>query len=134
MHSTLTLCHILGNVTQSFPFRNQQKTTTLTQNINQYHFNTHFQNTRENIITIQTENILVISHEYGFKHKHLTNTTLHNIYYQIKNGFNYPRPLQRTVVVALDISKAVDTVNIHKLIQKLTLTNISNTIIKCITN
>ena len=42
--------------------------------------------------------------------------------HQIKKGFNN---LQRNVAVALYISKAFDTVNIHKL----TLTNIPNPII-----
>ena len=36
------------------------------------------------------------------------------------------KPPQCTVAVALDMSKALDTVNIHKLIHKLTLTNIPN--------
>ena len=45
-------------------------------------------------------------------------------------GFNNPRPPQCTVAVALDMSKAFDTVNIHKL----TLTNIPNIIIKFIEN
>ena len=81
-----------------------------------------------------TENISVISHLHGFKHKHSTHTALHNIWHQITKGFNSPRPLQRTVALALDMSKAFDTVNIHKIIHKLTLTNIPNIIIKFIAN
>ena len=52
-----------------------------------------------------TENIPIISYQHGFKHKRSTHT-------------------------ALDMSKAFDTVNIYKFIHKLTLTNISNIIIK----
>ena len=81
-----------------------------------------------------TENIPVISHQHGFKHKHSTHTALHNIYHQITKGFNNLRPPQCTVAVALDKSKVSDTVNIHKLTHKLTLTNIPNIIIKFIAN
>ena len=73
-----------------------------------------------------TENILAISHQHGFKNKHSTHTALHNICHQITTSFNNPRPPQRTVAVTLDMSKAFDTVNIHKL----TLANIPNIIIK----
>ena len=48
--------------------------------------------------------------------------------------FQQSRPPQCTVAVALDMNKAFDTVNIHKLIHKLTLTNIPNIIIKFIAN
>ena len=77
-----------------------------------------------------TKNTLIISHHHGFKHKHST----HNICHQITRGFSHPRPPQCTVAVALDMSKALDTVNIHQLIHKLTLTNILNIIIKFIAN
>ena len=80
-----------------------------------------------------TENIPIISHQHGFKHKNSTHTALRNICCQMTKGFNNPSPSQCTVAVALDMSKAFDTVNIHKLIHKLTLTNISN-IIKFIAN
>ena len=50
---------------------------------------------------------------------------LHNICHQITRGCNNPRQYH-IVAAALDISKAFDTVNIHKL----TITNILNIIIK----
>ena len=77
-----------------------------------------------------TENIPIISHQYGFKHKHSIHTALHNISHQITKGFHNPRPPQCTVAAALDMSKAFDTVKVHKLI----LTNIPNIIIKFIAN
>ena len=77
-----------------------------------------------------TENISVIFHHHGLKHKHSTHTALHNVCHQITKGFNSPRLPQCTVAVALDMSKAFDTVNINKL----TLTNIPNIIIKFIAN
>ena len=80
-----------------------------------------------------TENIPIIFHQHRLKHKHSTHTALHNICHQITKGFN-PRPLQCTVAVILDMSKAFDTVNICKLIHKFTLTNMPSTIIKFIAN
>ena len=76
----------------------------------------------------------MIAHQHVFKHKHSTYTTLHNICHQIIKSFNNPRLPQCTVAVALNVSKAFDTVNIHKLIHKLTLTNIPNIIITFIAN
>ena len=43
-------------------------------------------------------------------------------------------PLARTILVALDMSKAFDTINIHTLIRKLLQTSIPGTIIKFIAN
>ena len=81
-----------------------------------------------------TENTPIIFYQYGFKHKHSTHTALPNIFHQMTEGFNNPKSLKHTVAVALDMSKAFDTVNIHKLIHKLTLTNTPNIIIKFIAN
>ena len=75
------------------------------------------------------QNILIISHQHGFKLKHSTHTALHNNCHQITKDFINPRPPQCTVAVALNMSKALDAVNIHKLIHKLTLTNTPNIII-----
>ena len=50
-------------------------------------------------------------------------------------GFNQMAPPPaRTITVALDMSKAFDTINIHTLIRKLLQTNIQGTIIKFIGN
>ena len=73
-----------------------------------------------------TKNIPAISHQHGLKHKHSIHTALHNICHQTTTGFNNPKPPQRTVAVTLDMNKAFDTVNKHKL----TLTNIPSIIIK----
>ena len=48
--------------------------------------------------------------------------------------FNQMAPPVRTITVALDMSKAFDTVNIHTLIRKLLLTKIPGTIIKFVAN
>jgi len=74
-------------------------------------------------------------HQHGFKPHHSTTTALNNIVSSITEGFNQKQPPSRTVLVSLDMSKAFDTVNQHKLIKKLTtLTTINPSIIKFISN
>ena len=55
------------------------------------------------------------------------------ICHQIPKGFNNPKQ-HHTVAVALDVSKAFDTVNTDKSFTQLTLTNIPIFIIKFIVN
>ena len=52
----------------------------------------------------------------------------------VAKGFNQMAPPVRIITVALDMSKAFDTINIHTLIRKLLQTNIPGTIIKFIAN
>ena len=88
-----------------------------------------------------TQNITQKTFQHGFKKKHSTTTALHHINNTITTAFNSknsnnrrtPRP-NRAITVALDMSKAFDTINIHTLIHKLTQTNISPTIIKYLAN
>jgi hypothetical protein len=82
-----------------------------------------------------TNNIESLSYQHGFRAKHSTKVTaLHNITNTIITGFNQNQPPDRTIVVALDMSKAFDTVNIHTLIDKLTHTNTPTTIVKYTAN
>ena len=60
----------------------------------------------------------------------MQNTTLHTV----AKGFDQMAPPALTIIVALDMSKAFDTINIHTLIRKLPQTNIPDTIIKFIAN
>ena len=61
-------------------------------------------------------------------------TTLHTVNNTIAKGFNQMVPPARTIIVALDMSKAFDTINIHTLIRKLLQTKIPETILKFIVN
>ena len=94
----------------------------------------NIQNSRTTLLPYVTHNIPQHKDQHGFKPIHSTTTALHQITNQITQGFNQKRPPQRTIVVALDPSKALDTVNIYTLINKLHQTTVPNTIVKFIAN
>ena len=81
-----------------------------------------------------TANIPNTPMQHGYKIQHSTVTALHTLNNTVAKGFNQMAPLARTITVALDMSKAFDTINIHTLIRKLLQTNIPGTIIKFIAN
>ena len=70
----------------------------------------------------------------GTKTQHSTVTALHTLNNTVAKGFNQMAHPARTITVALDMSKAFDTISIHTLIRKLLQTNIPGTIIKFIAN
>ena len=72
--------------------------------------------------------------QHGYKTQHSTVTALHTLNNTVAKGFNQMAPPARTITVALYMSKAFDTINIHTLIRKLLQTNIPGTIIKLIAN
>ena len=61
-----------------------------------------------------TNKIPHISRQHGFKSNHSTSTALHTINNTIAPGFNQNNEPERTITVALDMSKAFESVNIHK--------------------
>ena len=81
-----------------------------------------------------TANILNTPMQHGYKAQHSTVTALHTLNNTVAKGFNQIAPPARTITVALDMSKAFDTINIHTLIRKLLQTNIPGTIIEFIAN
>ena len=72
--------------------------------------------------------------QHGYKTQHSTVTALHTLNNTVAKEFNPMAPPARTITVALDMSNAFDTINIHTLIRKLLQTNIPGTIIKFIAN
>ena len=72
--------------------------------------------------------------QHGYKTQNSSVTALHTLNNTVAKGFNQMAPPARTITVALDMSKAFDTINIHTLIRKLLQTNIPGTIIKFIAN
>ena len=81
-----------------------------------------------------TANIPNTPMQHGYKTQHSTVTALHTLNNTVAKGFNQMAPPARTITVALNLSKAFDTINIHTLIRKLLQTNIPVTIIKFIPN
>ena len=72
--------------------------------------------------------------QHGYKTQHSTVTALHTLNNTVAKWFNQMAPPARTITVALDMSKAFDTINIHTLIRQLLQTNIPDIIIKFIAN
>ena len=81
-----------------------------------------------------TANIPNTPMQHGYKTQHYTVPAIHTLNNTITNKFNQMAPPAQTITVALDMSKAFDTINIHTLIRKLLQTNIPDTIINLIAN
>ena len=81
-----------------------------------------------------TANIPNTPRQHGYKTQHSTVTTLHTVNNTVAKGFNQMVPLAQTLTVALNMSKAFDTINRHTLIRKLLQTKIPATTIKFIAN
>ena len=62
--------------------------------------------------------------QHGFRSQHSTSTLLTNLSQQILQDLNNSKPAPRTIVAAIDISKAFDTVPITILISKILATNL----------
>ena len=88
----------------------------------------------KSILPYITANIPNTPMQHGYKTQHSTVTALHTLNNTVAKGFNQMAPLARPITVALDMSKAFDTINIHTLIRKLLQTNILGTNIKYIAN
>ena len=57
------------------------------------------------------EHLRPTTHQHGFRARHSTVTALNEISEDIAAGFNAKKPPKRTILVALDLSKAFDMVN-----------------------
>ena len=64
-----------------------------------------------------TDAIELADHQHGFRKGRSTLTALQTIKDHIDNGLNRKKPVSRTVSVAIDLSKAFDTVDHHLLLK-----------------
>ena len=81
-----------------------------------------------------TANIPNTPMQHGYKTQHSTVMALHTLNNTVANGFKQMAPPARTITVALDMSNAFYTINIHTLIRMMLQTNIPGTIIRFIAN
>ena len=63
------------------------------------------------------EHLPPVSHQHGFRPRHSTTSALLKLTTDIASGFNQKKPASRTVVVALDLTKAFDSVDHRTLIE-----------------
>ena len=81
----------------------------------------------ERLIQPQIKQQLPVSPiQHGFKENHSTSTLLTNLTQHIADGFNQTSPPSRTILAAIDINKAFDTLPKHILIQKIHNTTLHN--------
>ena len=72
----------------------------------------------KSLLPYTTANIPNTPMQHGYKTQHSIVTALHTLNNTVAKGFNQMAPLARTITVALDMSKAFDTINIHTLIRQ----------------
>lgn len=68
------------------------------------------------LLPIITEHLPPAHHQHGFRPKRSTVSALLHLTNTIADGFNEKKPPKRTIVAAIDLSSAFDTVNIDTLI------------------
>ena len=88
----------------------------------------------KSLLSYITANLPNTHTHHGYKTQHSTVTALHTLNKIVAKGFNKMASPARTTTVALDMSKAFDTITIHILIRKLPQTNIPSTIMKFLQN
>jgi len=69
------------------------------------------------LLPVISESVTLAPHQHGFRKKRSTVTALQDIAAHVTTGLNRKPPVHRTVVVAIDLSKAFDTVD-HELLLK----------------
>ncbi len=69
-------------------------------------------------------------HQHGFRPLHSTTSALLHISSTIAAGFSEPKPASRTVLATVDISKAFDSVDHDRLVNKLINTGLPNNLVR----
>lgn len=76
------------------------------------------------LLTTFTHYLSLAEHQHGFRKVHRTTTTLSVKNAQITRGLNQKPPCDRTILVALDLSKAFDTVKYTTLLEDIEQTTL----------
>ena len=72
--------------------------------------------------------IPLADHQHGFRKKRSTTTALQQVSDHITDGLNRKKPVHRTVCVAIDLSRAFDTVNHELLIEEISKLELNSNI------
>ena len=78
--------------------------------------------------------IPLADHQHGFRKGHSTQTALQTISHHVTTGLNIKPPVRRTVAVAIDLSKAFDTVSHEQLIEDILNLNLNGHIKRFLTS
>ena len=68
----------------------------------------------------------MVDHQHSFRLGYSTTTVLNVLAQKISTGFNRPKPVDRTALVALDQTSAYNTVNISVLLEDIWASSITN--------
>lgn len=80
------------------------------------------------------EHLPLANHQHGFRKGHSTTSALMKIITAAGDGFNRKLPPDRTLVVALDLSKAFDSLDHSILIRKVANTTLPNALVRWLAN
>ena len=71
------------------------------------------------LLPLLDEHLEVPAFQHGFRAAHATVSALHDLNAEIATGFNRRKPMGRTALLQIDLSKAFDMVSHDKLLQDL---------------
>ena len=82
------------------------------------------------LLPLLREHLPVAEHQHGFRQGRSTTSALLPITHQVVSGFNQPKPPLRTVALAIDFSKAFDTVDHNQLLTMISGTPLDHNIVR----
>ena len=82
---------------------------------------------------VETDSVLQPT-QHSFRKHHSTNTALHHIVADITRGFNHKKPADTTILVALDLIAAFDTVDHSYLAERILLNRAPDSVKRWMTN
>ena len=82
------------------------------------------------LLPLLKEHLPVAEHQHGFCQGRSTTSALLPIVQQVVSGFNQPKPPLRTIALAIDFSKAFDTVDHNQLLSMISNTHLNHNIVR----